>query len=320
MLKSVLLFMIGLSLIACSGPQPSPPLTPEAQATLSAPTAVPTVPPTPAPTVQPTATPEPTPPHTLAPTPTPLPTVTPLPTQTPLPTATLYPTYTPFPTYTPYPTNTPQPTLMPTPTLSPTATPVPEPTPTPAPNYTPYPTYTPFPTSTQVPTTRPRATSTTEPPVVRDGYWSYFGPDCPRAYTNCATFGSESHFISLEAYDDTNESFYEDPSIRISCWKGHPSFLFNSGGPWIGGLSETSINIRSTSQGPEVGTYFDSEDDDLVSLWFDRRVSGEVIAHLKVLERQGVDITIGASGDFDTVVADFEITGLTNNLSRLPCA
>ena len=135
----IILAVAILSLAAFACAQPSPTVTPDIPATVTARLSqTPTVTPRPTYTRYPTGTPRPT--YTRYPTATPYPTGTPRPTYTRYPTATPYPTGTPRPTYTRYPTATPYPTGTPRPTQtpliryikvtpSPTATPLPTPTP-----------------------------------------------------------------------------------------------------------------------------------------------------------------------------------------------
>ena len=151
-----------------------------------------------------------------------------------------------------------------------------------------------------------------------------FNPRCPPdlEIINCARIELDGpHFMSLDAYDDTNESFYEEPSISVGCFGGSPSVILRGGGPSIA-LGETGVNFRFTDQEVGEGTHLrtDSGSDDLESVWFTPRQNREIIAFLQDAESQGKDITIGAVGDYATVVADFEITGFETNFHRLPCA
>ena len=311
MYKGVVIFLVSLAvlMIACSTeplPTDVPTRTPEPTIpTIIAqiPTLVPTITPTPEPTATSTAIPVPTTAPTLLPTPTkaPIPTArptptpipTPTPTAIPLPTPTPYPTQTPYPTYTPYPT----PTLAPTPTLTPTATPTPTVTPIPTP----------------VPTISPSQS-------VNNGDWTYFGPDCPDAHENCASFPSDHQFISIKSYDDTNEDFYDEPGVRISCRRGYPSFVFDGGGPWIGGIGTTGLNARFVSDAIEDGQWFWTEDNEFEYVGFERMESAGIINIIQDADLQDRDLIFGVSGDYDTVVADFDVTGFTTNYQRLPCS
>ena len=185
----------------------------------------------------------------------------------------------------------------------PTWTPTPEPTPTPTPAAT--------------PTPRPTATPTPTPVVTGD--WTYFGPDCPAAYRNCASFGSEDVFITLDAYDDTNEYFYDEASISLSCFRGGLRLVFNGGGEWIGGATRTGLSVRYMGQGPDQGMYYWTDGNALEYVGFDSRATASIVEFLLQAEREGRDVTIGVSGSLDTVVADFDLTGLSTNLQRLPC-
>ena len=304
-----------LFLLACAGESP-PTQTPSPAATVE-----PTGPPTLTPTLEPTpATTETPVTNTPTPTETPQPTATsePSPTPAPSPTPTVAPTWTPVPTWTP----TPEPTITPTPTAPPTpepavtpeATPTPEPTPTLIPTATLEPTATPTPMAMREPTLTP-------PPVADGGDWRYFGPDCPDAYPNCVSFASDNPFVSLRAYYDTNERFYDEPSIRVSCILGNPGFTFDGGGPWIG-LGETGFSIRFEDQDIKASEWYwtDRGSGDLEAIWFSTQDTRDILAFLEQADRQGKNVRMGVSGDYDTVVADFDVTGFTTNSQRLPCS
>ena len=177
------------------------------------------------------------------------------------------------------------------------------------------------------PTPRPTATATPVPTArpsqsVNDGDWRYFGPECPDGYENCVSFPSDDSFIALDAYEDTNEDFYDKPSISISCFREQPFFAFDGGGPSIA-LGQTGMNIRWVTQDPEQGTHFrtDSGSDDLETIWFTDRDTRAILGLIQDAERQSTDITIGAVGEYDAVVvADFDVTGFTTNYQRLPCS
>ena len=269
---------------------------------------------------EPTATPMP-PPTATAPTITPTLTPTPSPTETPepTPTTTPLPTKIPAPSATPAPSTTPVPS--PTPTVAPTWTPVPTQTPTPEPTATLEPTATPIPTTTATatpePTRVPAPTATSLPLPARNGNWTYFGPECPNGFSNCASFASDSKFISLDAFDDTNESFYDDAGISVSCFDNRPSFTFDGGGPWIA-LGDTGVSLRV---GNSERTWFwtDRGSDDLTRIWFAQQDTLDILDILQATERHDEALTIGASGDVDTVVAEFNLTGFTANAQRLSC-
>ena len=125
----------------------------------------------------------------------------------------------------------------------------------------------------------------------------------------------------MGAYYDTNERFYDEPDIRISCFGEDATFTFDGGGPWIA-LGEARLNIRFADRGPEEGTYYwtDRGSDDLESIWFSSRDTKSILEFIEDADRQGKDVRMGASSDYDTVVADFDVAGFTTNLQRLPCS
>ena len=76
----------------------------------------------------------------------------------------------------------------------------------------------------------------TPAPSSDPGDWRYFE-------------SAESPFMALDAYDDTNESFYDDVSMRLSCHRNRPFFVLDGGGPWIA-LGETRTASASESRTP----------------------------------------------------------------------
>lgn len=160
-----------------------------------------------------------------------------------------------------------------------------------------------------------------------NGDWDYFGPECPDAYENCALIASPSRFISLDAYNDTNESFYDTPDMDISCSRGNLWFRFDGGGPLIG-WGETGLSVLI---GSPFGTrpdwssattfWTDEGSDDLERVWSDSRDSAAIISLIQDTERQEEPLTIGVVGELEgnAVFADFDVTGFTTNFQRLPC-
>ena len=170
------------------------------------------------------------------------------------------------------------------------------------------------------PTLRP----TPVPQVENGGEWMYGEMECPEGlYDQCSVAKStHTHFIILEAYEDTNTGIYGDASIRVSCYDGEPNFTFDSGGPWVG-LGEVKFSIRFTDQAPEAGTYWtDNRSEGFEWIWFGSHETSSILAHIEEAERQGKDLTIEASdgNSEETVVADFDVTGFTVSYQRLPCS
>ena len=155
-------------------------------------------------------------------------------------------------------------------------------------------------------------------PTADLGYWDYYGPDCPGAYPNCASFASDRSFISLEAHYDTNESFYDDARLRVSCSsRGYASFTFNGGGPWIG-LQEGGTRVTI---GQDDGQWFEPSggSDNLQAVWFDRRDSTSILNLIAQAEQRSETLEIGAGSGISVVVAVFDVTGYAANRSRLNC-
>ena len=71
-------------------------------------------------------------------------------------------------------------------------------------------------TAQAVPTPTPMPPPTPTP--VYTGDWTYFGPDCPSAYFNCAGFSSPNPFISLGAFrSNASRPPHHLTSIHVSC-------------------------------------------------------------------------------------------------------
>ena len=189
-------------------------------------------------------------------------------------------------------------------------------TPTPSGSILPSPTPSVIPTASPAPTATPRPTPTASGPV---GYWRYFGPECPDGYSNCASFSSEATFVALDAYYDTNEDFYDEPTLLVSCFQGAATLSFNSGGPWIVGVDDTGVSVTIGDNSEYEYFWSDLGSDDLETIWFTAGDEDRIIELLKQADRLGDTVRFGVSGDFHTVVADFDVTGVTTNLQRLPC-
>ena len=187
-----------------------------------------------------------------------------------------------------------------------------------------------IPAPVPTPTVTPRPTATPAPipsvPTI-EGDWTYFGPECPDyrepGFDGSCAYSDTSQFLALDAYDDTNESFYDDAGLRVSCFLGRdsPSFTFDGGGPWIA-LGETSLNIRFENQAARDGPFYhtDKGSDDLERVWFNSRDTEAILRFLEDADRQDKDVTMGAVSDYATVVAYFDVTGFTANFHLLPCS
>ena len=307
---AVSLFVISLAVtVACGAEAESPTPTP-----LPTYTPYPTFTPVPTVAIEPTATPLPT--YTPYPSPTqvPTPTPTPLPTYTPYPTATPVPTATPTPTAEPTPTPTTTPTPTPSPTPEPTATPTPSPTPTLTPTATPRPTATPTRTPRPIPTRTPTPTST--PIVATLGDWTYSGPECPGGYANCI-YEDDDPIIWLD-------SINTDAYLWMMCPPNNktPHFIFNGGGPTIGGKDSKRLLIFFSDEEPSDGFLYDSHtntEPEWIS--FDFTESAGIINFLQKAEREKRHVRIGVlTVDEDLVLASFDVSGLATNYRRLPCS
>ena len=122
--------------------------------------------------------------------------------------------------------------------------------------------------------------------------------------------------MALDDYDDTNESFYDDVSMRLSCHRDRPLVVLDGGGLWIA-LGETggSIGIRESDP---VWYWTDVGSDDLARVWFDRRDTVSILDVIAEAERRQQPLKIGASSDGGTVVAWFDVTGFAIDRACLP--
>ena len=152
--------------------------------------------------------------------------------------------------------------------------------------------------------------------------WWYRGPDCPGSYANCQTPAQEHVSVGVTAYYDTNDArYYDEPSANVSCSaRGFPIFGFDGGGPWIGGVDETTLNLYYEGQDADRGTFFWTEDNELEVIWFGRQESQNIIAFLRRAERQDRDVSMEVTSDYEAVNADFDVTGFIISFQRLPCS
>ncbi len=173
-----------------------------------------------------------------------------------------------------------------------------------------------LPTPTPRPTPRPTATPIPRPsPSTGDRGWIYFGPECPRAYLNCAPSSSNTSFVALGAFSHTNKSPHTEPNIIVGCFP-EPTFFFLGGGPNIG--TGTVLEIRVGDDGAE-GFYTpaDGTDD---GVYLDSDDSGDVINLVRFADGTGLTVIIGIASDFGTILGRFNPRGFTTNYFRLPCA
>ena len=160
-----------------------------------------------------------------------------------------------------------------------------------------------------------------EPPVLTRtpiGDIVYFGPACPTAYPNCAPYPSDSRFLYLEAYEHTNEPYHFAPTLSIACMRGSLLVMYDGGGPSIvSGDTAVSVTISATQTG-----HFESDfgSDDLEMIFFNASESAGLIGLMLHAESRRPYVRVVVSGNIDTVVADFDVTGIATNISRLACS
>ena len=177
------------------------------------------------------------------------------------------------------------------------------------------------PPPTPVPTRKP---TPTPPSEQYDGEWTYFGPDCPSAYSNCASFSSENNFIALDPVSHYSDDFYEkDPYITIGCWSSGLSFTFNSGVPGIG-IGTTALGLTIGSGEP---TWFTTDEGLEGGVWFLGSDFIAIIDLIEEAERRAEAFTISVFGDVNTdaenwegILGNFNPQGFTTNYYRLSCA
>ena len=126
---------------------------------------------------------------------------------------------------------------------------------------------------------------------------------------------------SLESFDDWNEDFYDEPSIRISCSGNRPSFAFNGGGPWIA-LGDARFYVYD-GQDLDFDTASRFEADggssDLEEIRFRPRDDRGIITFIRDAEHGGQEVGMSAS-DYDSATGFFDVTGFAVNYQRLPCS
>jgi hypothetical protein len=235
------MYLDDVSLQACAGASPTPPVTPSRTATASAtPTASPTATSTPTSTVTPSGTPTASVTPTLTSTSTSTLTVTPTasPTATSTPTSTVTPSGTPTASVTPTLTSTSTLTLTVTPTASPTATGTPTPTVTPS--------RTPPPTETPTPTASPSATGTPTPTVTPSGTPPSTETPTPTAsVTPTLTSTSTSTSTATPTSTSTSTSTPTPTATRPVCRELASNGGFEADAAWIFPLTASQAGYTS---------------------------------------------------------------------------
>ena len=177
----------------------------------------------------------------------------------------------------------------------------------------------PAPTPTPTPTRSPAPRRTQS-----DGDWTYFGSECPGAYSNCVHFSSENNFIALDPFNHYSADFYEkDPYITIVCDSSGMVFEFNTGVPGIG-IGETVLGI-AILDGEK--TFFYTYQGLSGSVWFMGADLFDILTVIDEAERRAEVLEIWASADMNDDLADrvsmlayFNPQGFLDNYYRLSCA
>ena len=170
------------------------------------------------------------------------------------------------------------------------------------------------------PRQKPRLTPTpTRAPVSGNyGEWTYFGPDCPGAYTNCAPFPSDNTFI-------TNDGKYSiNPALFVRCpTGGNVEIMLATEGTTFPESAEVRGGVLMDIGGEEITVMADAKgwDEDLV--WFGYRDSMRMISQFYVAETAGIEMLFGAvdlSEEDRDSIGGFNMEGFTTNYWRLTCA
>ena len=163
---------------------------------------------------------------------------------------------------------------------------------------------------------------TPTPAPAGNGDWTYFGPECPDRYENCAYETSDdSKFISLTAYQDEGRPVHERANIMIMCFEGNPYFSLDASGRQVA-AKDAVLNVRFVGQSPDEGisSLIEGWSDDLELVWPSTGDETEIIRFLGSAELQRRGVTLEISGGPDAVTAHFDVTGFTTNFQRLPCS
>ena len=159
----------------------------------------------------------------------------------------------------------------------------------------------------------------TPTPVPMDnGDWIYFSPDCQSEYTNCVFFPSDDPFITLDAFDHSNESRDDTPYIIVGCdITERLQIMFGSGGPKYKETGEIRVG---SSVGDEDYVIMPPtlRGDDWVSLGYQDSLA--IAVQLWEAETTFQAFWMGTGEGDDIVLATFDATGFTVNYWRLPCA
>lgn len=174
------------------------------------------------------------------------------------------------------------------------------------------------PTPTPMPPPTPTPKPIQAPTQVYTGDWIYFGPDCPSAYPNCAHFSTDT-FIALLAFEHNNESWQNEPNVRVGCTSGRLFVTFGSGGPKYE-VEEIVVSAFIDIEDEEsVFTVSEIRGDGWVSLSY--RDSLQVVRLIYEAETTGKGFGMATHDARNDLVAGvFDATGFTTNYWRLPCA
>ena len=165
------------------------------------------------------------------------------------------------------------------------------------------------------PTPEPTPTATVRPTQSGDnGDWTYFGPECPDGYPNCAPGRPTSRpSISLSSYG------VAPAELLLLCSFGSNELLFAYE------IDEPAAGLIFNPLGMHIGEgermefVFERFGANLLTVVFDGETSAEIIRLLLEAESNDLLLTVVASTRVGDVLSNFDITGLAVNVARLPC-
>ena len=173
----------------------------------------------------------------------------------------------------------------------------------------------PTPTPTWQPPPSPRPTQPSVP--IYTGDWTYFGPDCPQAYPNCASFSSDNPFISLVAFNHGNESRHDSPWTSVACsiQHGRVEVRFFSGGPKYYMDDEVFFGTRVGDEEEFTFMWPEFVGDEAVNLNY--QDSLYVVRKLWDAETTGKTIAMGTEFRGDILLGQFDAAGVHDQLLAL---
>ena len=164
------------------------------------------------------------------------------------------------------------------------------------------------------------------------GTLAYSGPECPGRYPNCAPIPSDDSFLFLGAYrtNDINGWSPASPDLTVFCIGRSPLVYLASRNLVTHSHDLTVISDDLTVTvvaSPELTGHFSPlfspsvHSATQMSIYFGHQEAVALTDLMKRIEASGrpyMRVVVGAVNS-DEIVADFDITGMAVNLSRVGC-